>query len=167
MYNINQNSNEIIITLYNKGYNKFAVGFLGFFAAIILIFPIFAIMIFINQSNGIPFGFVIICLISVYVSFYLFRLIFWNIYGKEIITITKNRLSVVNDYRFFKDKIKTFSFDKNNIRIFYNTVSENKDCQASESKIYFKLKETTFVTNIALPILSIEEISKKIYSFLD
>jgi energy-coupling factor transporter transmembrane protein EcfT len=166
MYEIKSSLNEIVVTICNNNVsNKFAIGFIAFFATTILLIPVIVFIILIIQGEGIPFGFVITCIVSISVAFYLFRITFWNVYGKEIITITKNELSIINDYRFFKDRIKTFQFS--NINIMYDNGTENNTDESIKSNIYFKLDKTTLVTNIILPISCIEKISENIYDFLN
>ncbi len=96
MYDIKTEEGELKITLYNS-FNKkniVAICFFGLFAAVITLFPIFALSIFAYEKDGIPFVFVVICIISFLVAFYLFRTILWNTHGKEIIKITNNQINI-------------------------------------------------------------------------
>ena len=167
MYDIKETLSEIIITIYNKANSKSAIGFFVFFAATSLIIPIVIFIILTIKGNGIQFGFIITCIAFIGVFCYLFRLILWNIYGKEIITLTKDELSIINDYRFLKDKVKIFPFSSINI-MYNNGCEKNTDTDVSiKSNIYFKTDKETVVINCDLPIFSIEEISEKIFSFLN
>ena len=97
------------VTIYidsNEQYNKTAIAFFSVLALLISLFPILAIILFLYFDEAKVLGFVIATFFSLYVAFYLWRLILWNVCGKEIITIGKNRLTVVNDYRFLKKNPK-------------------------------------------------------------
>jgi len=167
VYNITTTLNEIVITIENPKGNKFAIGFLLFWAVIIAIFPFLFFIIVAILREGLPFSFMIVCFISFCVAYYLFKIIFWNIYGKEIITISKNEtLSIQCDYRFLRDKVKLYSFV--DIKIMYQDNISNSEQFDVESNIYFKLDEKEpILTSSKLPIFTIEKISEQVFSFLN
>jgi len=46
------------------------------------------------------------------IAFYMLRVSLWNTYGAEIIHFEKNKLTYTADYRWFKDGLKEFDFEK-------------------------------------------------------
>ena len=68
-----------------------------------------SVLIFSEKIES-PFGFFISCLIFGLISFYLFRVLIWNSYGRELYTISNNELISVNDFKWFKDNMKTTPF---------------------------------------------------------
>ena len=68
-----------------------------------------SVLIFSEKIES-PFGFFIGYLIFGLISFYLFRLLIWNSYGRELYIISNNELTSVNDFKWFKDNQRTTPF---------------------------------------------------------
>ncbi len=144
----------------NERYNKAAIVFFGMFASLISLFPILAVVLFLSFDDAKILSFVIVTFFSTCVAFYLWRLILWNIYGKEIVTISKDRLTVINDYRFFKEKSQDWRFDNLGI------LSRKVDNQKGESSICIKSLSNEYVSNILIDDSEIANIKATISNFL-
>ena len=144
----------------DERYNKAAIAFFSVFASLISLFPVLAIILFLSFDEAKVLGLVVATFFSLYVAFYLWRLVLWNVCGKEIITIGKNRLTVVNDYRFFKEKSQDWKFD--NLRI----SSYKNDIQNGKSNICIKSSSNEYISNNIIDKSEIENIKTVVYYFL-
>ena len=143
----------------DERYNKAAIAFFSVFASLISLFPVLAIILFLSFDEAKVLGFVVTTFFSLYVAFYLWRLVLWNVCGKETITISKNRLLVVNDYRFFKEKSQDWKFD--NLRI----SSYKNDIQNGKSNICIKSSSNEYISNNIIDKSEIENIKTVVYYF--
>ena len=73
----------------DERYNKAAIAFFSVFASLISLFPVLAIILFLSFDEAKVLGLVVATFFSLYVAFYLWRLVLWNVCGKETITISK------------------------------------------------------------------------------
>ena len=143
----------------DERYNKAAIAFFSVFASLISLFPVLAIILFLSFDEAKVLGLVVATFFSLYVAFYLWRLVLWNVCGKETITISKNRLLVVNDYRFFKEKSQDWKFD--NLRI----SSYKNDIQNGKSNICIKSSSNEYISNNIIDTSEIEKIKTVVYYF--
>ena len=107
-YRVEHSANEITITLSSKRPNIILRFILGFF---ILISSLMALLMLIGSVTSGDFKIFHLVFIGLLAgsAYYLTRLLAWNLYGKEIITIAKETLTYVAHYKWFKDSKTTFS----------------------------------------------------------
>ena len=74
-----------------------------FFALSIFFIPIIVFIYLATTSEGIPFGFIITCIVGFLSSGYLLKLYLWN--------IKKKNLVLYYDYKLFKDNYKKIPFE--------------------------------------------------------
>ena len=145
----------------NERYNKAAIAFFSVFASLISLFPVLAIILFLSFDEAKVLGLVVATFFSLYVAFYLWRLVLWNVCGKETITISKNRLLVVNDYRFFKEKSQDWKFD--NLLI----SSSKSNNQENKGNICIKSSLNKYISSISIDESEIANIKTVVYRFLE
>ena len=145
----------------DERYNKAAIAFFSVFASLISLFPVLAIILFLSFDEAKVLGFVVATFFSLYVAFYLWRLVLWNVCGKETITISKNRLLVVNDYRFFKEKSQDWKFDNLLISSCKSYNQENK------GNICIKSSLNKYISSISIDESEIANIKTVVYRFLE
>lgn len=81
-----------------------------FFVTVGTVIPSIPLIIFvfsIVEKFDFGFGFVASFLVTAMVSFYLFKVAFWNMYGVEKYYISKHSVTFIADYKFFKDTVMT------------------------------------------------------------
>jgi hypothetical protein len=162
MYNI-QFVNDIRLDIFNdrkKGFiNELILGIILFFAFVIIITPIVALVIILSSGNGISFGFIITGIVSFLISHYLLRLYLWNRYGKETFILQKDKLISYNDYKFFKDNYQEMYYKSIRICIMLNEIlmdvslmSNNVQFSESESIICFDIDGKIIKSNGKIPV---------------
>lgn len=109
-YCINREDNKIKVVLQNTVRSRIAINFLLFFALIIFFAILTTIILLFFESFNFAPGLLVSWIIGGWVSGYLFKLYLWNKYGKDVFIITDGSLEVYNDYKYFKDGNKKYSF---------------------------------------------------------
>lgn len=100
MITIQTSGNKTVIDLYVKRANLF----FRILLLLVGLFPLPIILTLLLVDNKIsPFAIFIACLFLGGLSFFIFRLLLWNIYGKETYTISTHEFTAINDYKWFKD----------------------------------------------------------------
>lgn len=117
-----------------------------------IIIPMIILLYF---SNNIKPGFIISIIIFFVTSFFFIRLLLWNIYGKEVYIIKKDSIIILNDYKFFKEKVLEINFfksvvistiDNNDLHSYFSIMVNNKIHQSSillEKKYVFDIVDKT------------------------
>ena len=86
----------------NEAHRSVAVYFLSIMIAFFFIAGIAILFLNGSPKPGTIIGFVF----SMGVSYYLLKLLLWNLYGKDIIRIQNNSLQRVLDYKYFRSEKK-------------------------------------------------------------
>jgi len=95
-------------------------------------------------------------------GFYLLRIILWNNYGKEIITLNKNGLTYIADYKYFKDGERRIGHQELQTEIIYEDTMDN---HVGRLKIFNETEEIETVLQSTLADLEkMEEIIKTRYN---
>ncbi|RYJ42429.1 hypothetical protein [Flavobacterium beibuense] len=104
MYRIETKNNKTFLELTVKPANFF-------YRLILLIFALAPLLSIIGFSQRIatPFALFIIFIFFGAMSLFLFRMLLWNIYGKQLYIMSKTEFTSVNDYGWFKDNSKTIT----------------------------------------------------------
>jgi len=74
--------------------------------------PLSGFILNILDGDGFKFLNIVFLLVFGLISFFMLRISLWNTYGKEIIILSEKKLTYIADYKWFKDKIKEFNFEK-------------------------------------------------------
>ena len=72
--------------------------------------PIIMLVCLLWMAEGLSLGFFISCMMFTLVAGYMARLYLWNKYGKEVIIIEKDTLTIYYDYRYFRNNYKKYRF---------------------------------------------------------
>ncbi len=70
---------------------------------ICILIPIVATISIMSERKGLHIGIFIAFLFFWGIGFYMLRLILWNTFGREIITLEKDTLTYEADFRYFRD----------------------------------------------------------------
>ena len=133
--------------------NRLSLLFILVSSIIIFLLPTLVFIFLFTDGEGIPFGFLISCILSVLVSIYLLRLYLWNKYGKEVFMIKDRNLIYYYDYKLYKDHQKEITFKTINVYFLFNdslrktsdiwdntlTNEKMKQLLATESPVFFEL----------------------------
>ena len=82
-------SDGISLKIHVKKAKKGILSIILFFALSIFFIPIIVFIYLATTSEGIPFGFIITCIVGFLSSGYLLKLYLWNKYGTEVFIIKK------------------------------------------------------------------------------
>lgn len=123
------------------------------FAAVGFLLPLVVIFIFKNQDENPSPAIILITALFWIGSYYLLRLILWNLYGREIIQFSENGIDYFCDFRYFKSK--TISFQKNNELII--DLSSNQENE--EGSHILTIQQGLKKVQTSIPIDRITEIS--------
>lgn len=72
---------------------------------ITFIMPLVGLVLRIAMGDGFHFAFLIAIAVFGYLGFYLLKIVLWNSYGKEVITLNKANTTFVSDFKFFQNKV--------------------------------------------------------------
>ena len=132
----------------------------------IFLVPILGFAILTIIGDGIPFGFIITCVISWIVSSYIVSLYLWNKYGKELFIVQGKQFISYNDYHYFQDNRKRLHFKTIGV---YMKKDEQLKRVTSHSKskllidrnsiIAFKLDDKFIISKNELPVAAIKKIA--------
>ncbi|WP_156115520.1 hypothetical protein [Psychroserpens sp. Hel_I_66] len=106
------------LTIYIKPSPLFVRAMMFLFSFMLFTLPLFGMISYISEGQGIKGGFFFAIFIFGLFGFYLLRVALWNTYGKEIIHFDGKICNYVADYGWFRDKVKmetfsTINFAKN------------------------------------------------------
>lgn len=157
-------SEGISLTIKEINPNKKSLLILLILSIIIISIPIFLFFLIVMSGEGIPFGFLITCIVAMITSGYLLKLYLWNKYGKECFIIKNGVFLHFYDYCLFKDYQQEYNYSAINISVLYqgklrsvnrkliNILGNDVYCC-----IYFLVDEKTIISHTAVPIGIIEK----------
>ena len=99
------------LTLFVKPAHIFVRILMFMFSFMLFIFPIIGMISYISEGKGIKAGFFLMIFIFSLLGFYLLRVALWNTYGKEEIIFSNNQCTYTANYGWFKDGVKTETFN--------------------------------------------------------
>ena len=100
-----EKENMLEINLHVEKTKKTVFIFFVTVGSIIALMPIVIFIISLFEKIDIGFGFLFSIIIAVLVSFFLYRMAFWNMYGIEKYIIEKKSVTFIADYKVFKDNV--------------------------------------------------------------
>jgi hypothetical protein len=125
MSHLTFSENEIIIK--GKKVPPFILFSLTFILIISALIPIGAVGFRVLYGMGFHFGLILSFLIFWGIAIYLTRILLWNIYGKEILTLKQDKITYIADYKYFKDGKKEVQSSNLNIEFFEQSGSDEKN----------------------------------------
>ncbi len=90
-----------------------------------LLIPLLVTFFVLSTGDGFHIGILISYALFWGAGFYLLRVILWNNFGKEIISMSNGGLTYVADYRFFKDGLKTLDSQNLQAEIIHEDTMDN------------------------------------------
>lgn len=90
-----------------------------------ILIPLLVTFFVLSMGDGFHFGIFISYGLFWGAGFYFLRVILWNIFGKEIISMSNSGLTYVADYKLFKDKIITLDSQNLQAEIIYEDTSDS------------------------------------------
>ena len=152
--------NKLEVDIYMEKTKKSAFIFFVTVGTIILSMPFVIFILSLVEKFDLGFGFIFSILVAALVSFYLFRMAFWNMYGVEKYYITKDSVTFIADYRIFKDTVMTIEGVE--IIVGYFDERNSSDENLTTAKLIFSTDKNQIQSTIDLSIDDIYKIIKVI-----
>lgn len=111
-FSVAQHQNSILIEIRVNKAHTIARIILIILILISAITPIIVLFYAINMNREIGVGYIFSLLLFVISLIFFLRMFLWNAYGKEVFLIENNKVLFYNDYKYFKDNLKQFDFNK-------------------------------------------------------
>lgn len=118
--------------------------FLSIFMIIGFVTPVISLAVSFYKDLEIGFSFITTVIIGLLVGFYLLRLILWNTYGKEILSVSADRIDYYCDYRYFRGNRKSLKGGR-----YYFSPAYTRD--EHYGKIKVENDADTFTTQVEIP----------------
>lgn len=116
--------------------------------------PLGGFIVNVISNVGLSFFHILFLFIFGLIAFYMLRISLWNTYGSELIQFNNNKLTYVADYRWFKDKVKEFSFE--NINYDIKPVGYEED---NKGVLLIKFDDDTVLETVTkIPISDLESL---------
>jgi hypothetical protein len=132
--------------------------------SIIALMPFVVFIFTIIEKISLGFGFVLSFISAALVSFFLYRMAFWNMYGIEKYIIEKDSVTFIADYKIFKDNV--MKLEGQAIKVGFFDEKQNLKKNQNTAKLIFELNEKQIQSTIDLSINSIEKLTTKIEKIL-
>ena len=155
-----EKDNKLEIDIFVEKTAKIAFIFFVIVGGIIALIPIIILIASIIYKFDLGFGFVFPIIIAALVSFFLYKMAFWNMYGIEKYTIEKDSVIFTADYKIFKDKV--MKLESKGIKVGLFDKKQNLEKKQLTAKLIFVLNEKQIQSTIDLSIDSIEKLIAKI-----
>lgn len=136
-------SDSIILIIKENNVNKKALIVLLILSLLSILIPVVMLIHLIQSSEGLPFGFIISCIVFILVFGYLIKLYLWNKYGQEVFTINKNEFTLYYNYGYFKDYQCRYHYNVINILVEYNGKMRKLTSHLLD---YIKKTESVYIT---------------------
>jgi hypothetical protein len=152
--------NKIEIDIYVEKTKKSAFIFFVTSGTVIMSMPFVVFVLSIVEDFDLGFGLLLSVIAAGIVSFYLFRMAFWNMYGIEKYIISKNIVTFIADYKFYKDTVMTINDE--NICVGYFDKNDTDNETLATAKLIFSTDKNQILSTIDLSIGEIHKIAKLI-----
>lgn len=106
-----QNTSVPVVTISVKYSPVIIRLFLSVVALIIFVMPIIVTGYIVSTDGVLPFGLFISYFVAWLVGAYLTRIILWNTYGKEQLTLYTDKISYHADFKFFQSNKKEITVE--------------------------------------------------------
>ena len=156
MINTVENINNRII-IKGKKTSLLIILILTFVLVISGLIPIAATIFVLSIGIGLHFGLVISYLLFWGGGYYLLRIVLWNTYGQEILTLDNEKIYYVADYKYFKDGRQEIESKNLTTEIIYED-EPNKPV----GRLRLMNKNTTIETVLQSNLKELDKIEEKI-----
>lgn len=171
-YSVQKENNQVVLTINKKAVPKSVIAVLIALISIIYLIPISLIIRFgTDLGGGMIFG----PLLAFALSYPLLRILFWNLYGREIICFKENGISYLADFKYFKTnpiehegKLELLGYysvsaygNKNSDFVLDDLLVEEVP---EEAKLIFQLENKGIPTALELPMFLIDAILEELIS---
>lgn len=152
---INDNNDRIIIK--GKRTSLIIITILTFVLIVSGLIPIAVTIFVLSIGNGLHFGLVISYLLFWGGGYYLLRLVLWNTYGQEILTLENEKIHYVADCKYFKDGRQEIEPKNMTTEIIYEDEPNNP-----VGRLRLVNDTTTIETVLHSNLIELDKIEKKI-----
>ena len=159
-----EKENKLEINLHVEKTKKIVFIFLVIVGSIIALMPIVFFIISLFEKIDIGFGFLFSIIIAALVSFFLYRMAFWNMYGIEKYIIEKKSVTFIADYKVFKDNVMKLEGEE--IKVGFFDEKQNPQNNQNTAKLIFELNGKQIQSTIDITINSINKLTTKIEKIL-
>lgn len=159
-----EKENKLEIDLHVEKTKKSVFIFFVTVGSIIALMPIVIFIISLFEKADIGFGFLFSIIIAALVSFFLYRMAFWNMYGIEKYIIEKKSVTFIADYKVFKDNVMKLEGEE--IKVGFFDEKQNLQKNQNTAKLIFELNGKQIQSTIDITINSINELTTKIEKIL-
>jgi hypothetical protein len=159
-----EKEDKLEISLHVEKTKKSAFVFFVTVGSIIALMPFVIFIITLTENIDLGFGFVFSFIIAALVSFFLYRMAFWNMYGIEKYTIEKESVTFIADYKIFKDNV--MKLEGQAIKVGFFDEKHNLEKNQNTAKLIFELNKKQIQSTIDVSINSIDELTTKIEKIL-
>lgn len=159
-----EKENKLEINLHVEKTKKSVFIFFVTVGSIIALMPIVIFIISLFEKTDIGFGFLFSIIIAALVSFFLYRMAFWNMYGIEKYIIEKKSVTFIADYKVFKDNVMKLEGEE--IKVGFFDEKQNLLKNQNTAKLIFELNGKQILSTIDITINSINKLTTKIEKIL-
>lgn len=159
-----EKENKLEINLHVEKTKKTVFVFFVTVGSIIALMPIVIFIISLFEKIDIGFGFLFSIIIAALVSFFLYRMAFWNMYGIEKYIIEKKSVTFIADYKVFKDNVMKLEGEE--IKVGFFDEKQNLQKNQNTAKLIFELNGKQIQSTIDITINSINKLTTKIEKIL-
>lgn len=159
-----EKENMLEINLHVEKTKKTVFIFFVTVGSIIALMPIVIFIISLFEKIDIGFGFLFSIIIAALVSFFLYRMAFWNMYGIEKYIIEKKSVTFIADYKVFKDNVMKLEGEE--IKVGFFDKKQNLQKNQNTAKLIFELNGKQIQSTIDITINSINKLTTKIEKIL-
>ena len=159
-----EKENMLEINLHVEKTKKTVFIFFVTVGSIIALMPIVIFIISLFEKIDIGFGFLFSIIIAALVSFFLYRMAFWNMYGIEKYIIEKKSVTFIADYKVFKDNVMKLEGEE--IKVGFFDEKQNLQKNQNPAKLIFELNGKQIQSTIDITINSINKLTTKIEKIL-
>ncbi|MCB9195222.1 MAG: hypothetical protein H6598_03270 [Flavobacteriales bacterium] len=164
-------NDELRITIIQARPRMSAILFMFILIVIGLLLPLFILFNFGELRKG---G-IVALLIFWGTSIYFIRILLWNLYGKEVFILSKNKIKHYFDYKYFRDSVSEISFETIEIELLNleNEIRADDDLIDTPVQAHinlrfrFILNDQHLTAHLESPTFKTLETKKVIVDFLD
>jgi hypothetical protein len=127
------------------------------FLLICLLIPIAATFLLMAEKKGPHIGIFVSFLLFWGIGFYLLRIILWNTFGREIITLGDDKIFYEADYLFFKDSKTSISTKALEV-----VAAEVEDGKSALGVLIFSNENVNITTSLKAPLNEMSKIAEEI-----
>jgi hypothetical protein len=114
----------LILKIFTKKVSVFSIAFLSFLSLVCFLIPLAITIGVLASGNNFHFIIAILYVLFWVVGYFLFRSLLWNYIGKEVFSISNEKISYYSDYKYFKSNFE--EINNENIEININEIIDGK-----------------------------------------